>query len=346
MRESIQIGDVEVKPGQRRTINLPIARLYTHSEISIPVHVIHGRKEGPRLFVCAAVHGDEINGVEVIRRLLKLKILDRLHGTLIAIPIVNVYGFIHLSRYLPDRRDLNRFFPGTDTGSLTSRLGSLLMEEVVDKCTHGIDFHTGSNHRTNLPQIRACLDDPETERIARAFGASVIIDARLQDGSLREAVAEKGIPMLLYEGGEALRFNEIAIQTGLRGILAVMREIGLLKKVAPRKKPAESLIIHSTKWLRAPISGILYKGVRLGTKVSKDEVIGIIGDPFGENEEHLRSPVSGIVIGRIKLPLVHQGDALFHIANLDDADPLPASLEVNDLIPLAEETDPLSEDLT
>jgi predicted deacylase len=265
-----------------------------------------------------------------------------LQGTLVAIPIVNVYGFIHLSRYLPDRRDLNRFFPGTDSGSLTSRIGSLFMEQVVDKCTHGIDLHTGSNHRTNLPQIRACLDNPETERIARSFGAPVIIDARLQDGSLREAVTERGIPMLLYEGGEALRFNEFAIQTGLRGILSVMREIGILKKGAPRKRSVESIIAHSTKWLRAPISGILHKGVRLGASVSKNDVVGIIGDPFGENEERLRSPVSGIVIGRLNLPLVHEGDALFNIAVIDNADALPAILDANDAISLEDETDPLS----
>ncbi len=201
MRDAIFIGGVQVEQGQRTTIDLPMARLYTHTEMTMPVHVVHGKKPGPVLFVCAAIHGDEIVGVEIIRRLLKLKFLSRLHGTLLAIPVVNPFGFINRSRYLPDRRDLNRSFPGSRKGSLASRLASLFMEEIAGYCTHGIDLHSGSNSRSNLPQVRACLDDAETERLARVFGAPVIINSRVRDGSLREAVADKGIPMLLYEGG-------------------------------------------------------------------------------------------------------------------------------------------------
>jgi uncharacterized protein len=321
VQEPITISGNVIWPGERRTINLPIAHLYTHTEMTMPVHVIHGRSSGPRLFVLAAIHGDEINGVEIIRRLLKLKLLRRLRGTLIAIPIVNVYGFIQHSRYLPDRRDLNRSFPGSHRGSLTAHLARLLMEEIVDRCTHGIDLHAGTSHRENLPQIRASLDDVETVRLARVFGAPVIIDARLRDGSLREAVSAKGIPMLLYEGGEALRFNELAINVGMGGILAVMREIGLLHGKAKRSEKAEPLIAKATTWVRAPVSGILFAAANLGTRISKGEILAVIGDPFGEKEELVPAPVAGIVIGRLNLPLVHKGDALFHIASFGETPP-------------------------
>jgi predicted deacylase len=327
MQEEIQIGGVVIGAGQRVTVDLPIARLYSRASITMPVHVIHGKRAGPRLFVSAAIHGDEINGVEIIRRLLKLKALKGLRGTLIAIPIVNVYGFISRSRYLPDRRDLNRSFPGLEAGSLASRLAKLLMDEIVGHCTYGIDIHTGSNHRTNLPQIRADLEDSETRRIANAFGAPVIVDARLRDGSLREAVAEKGIPMLLYEAGEALRFDEVPIKTGVRGVVSVMREIGLLKGRPSKGKTIVPLIVHTTKWVRAHISGILYSGARVGERVPENDLLGIIGDPLGETEERVLSPMSGIVIGRTNLPLVHRGDALFNIAAIEESTHAKATLK-------------------
>ena len=278
--------------------------------------------------MCAAIHGDEINGVEIIRRLLGMKLLRRLQGTLIAIPTVNVYGFINRSRYLPDRRDLNRAFPGSETGSLASRLARLFMDEIVANSTHGIDIHTGSSHRINLPQVRADLTDPETERLARSFGAPVIIGSRLPDGSLREGVAERGIPMLLYEAGEALRFSEIAIRVGLGGVVAVMREIGLLPRRPPRKRRLEPILVRSTHWIRAARSGILHAGAALGARIEKGAVIGRIADPYGESDDEVLSPVSGIVIGRLGLPLVHEGDALFHIACLKGAKTPSETLEV------------------
>ena len=327
MPKGLTIAGTRVKPGQRKTINIPVARLYTHAEMTMPVHVIRGKRDGPHLFVSAAVHGDEIIGVEIIRRLLKLKILQRLHGTLIAVPVVNVYGFIHNARYLPDRRDLNRFFPGSEKGSLTSRLAHLFMEEIVGNSTHGIDLHAGSNHRINLPQIRACLDEPETERLAFAFGAPVIIDANLRDGSLRQAVMEKKVPMLLYEAGEALRFDEVAIRSGVKGILSVMRAVGMLSARSVKSSRVQPLVAHSTRWVRAPMSGILNTGMPLGSEVTAGSKIAEIADPFGENETAVISPNAGIVIGRMNLPLVHRGDALFHIAGFDDSEPLRETLE-------------------
>jgi len=325
--DSFQIGNTTILPGERATIHLPLARLYTYADINMPVHVIRNKRAGPVLLVCAAVHGDEINGVEIIRRLLKMKLLNRLRGTLIVVPVVNVYGFISRTRYLPDRRDLNRSFPGTSNGSLASQIAHLIMDELAAHCTHGIDLHTGSNHRTNLPQIRACLDDPETARLAKTFGAPVVLDANLRDGSLREAMNEFGVPILLYEAGEALRFDEASIRVGLRGIINVMRAIGQLPTRSAEKGVVEPLVARSTKWIRASKSGMIHSSVKLGTHVHKGDLLSIVSDPGGENEEPILSPTSGIVIGSLNLPLVHRGDAIFHIARFDEADSIDPTLE-------------------
>lgn len=317
-QRSLKIGGVEVNPGRRQTIDLHVARLYTHAEMTLPIHVIHGKSPGPRLFVCAAIHGDEILGIEIVRRLLRMKALDALRGTLIAIPIVNIYGFINQSRFLPDRRDLNRFFPGSQSGSLTSRLAKLFMDEIVSKCTHGIDLHTGSNHRVNLPQIRAYLDDPETERLACAFGVPVVLDADLLEGSLRQAAKDRGIQMLLYEAGEVLRFDEVAIRAGLRGILSVMREIGMLQQRSRRRSHLTPIIARSSTWVRAPISGIFKTRVQLGERVNEGDIVAEMMDPFGEAVEMVQSTATGIVIGKLEMPLAHRGDALLHIARVDD----------------------------
>jgi hypothetical protein len=311
----ITINGVVVQRGQRVTVDLPAAQLYTHAPVAMPVQVISGRKAGPRLFVSAAIHGDEINGVEVIRRLLKLPALKRLRGTLIAIPVVNVHGLIHHSRYLPDRRDLNRSFPGTERGSLAARLAHLFMTEIVEQCTHGIDLHTGAIHRSNLPQVRANLDDEETSRLAHAFGVPVLINADVRDNSLREAAAELGMPMLLYEAGEALRFDELAIRAGVKGIVNVMRALDMLPVRSGRHRaPPTPVIARSSTWVRAPVSGILRTVVPLGARVDKDTLMGVLSDPFGERESAVRAPAEGIVIGRTVLPLANEGEALFHIA--------------------------------
>jgi len=322
----IEINGVRIARGKRVTIDLPVAKLYTHSQVAMPVQVIRGRKPGPTLFVSAAIHGDELNGVEIIRRLLRLPVLKRLRGTLIAIPIVNVHGFIHHSRYLPDR--LNRSFPGSERGSLAARLAHLFMTEIVEQCSHGIDLHTGAIHRSNLPQIRANLDDPETARLAREFGVPVLLNADVRDDSLRQAAAEQGIPMLLYEAGEALRFDEIAIRAGVRGIVNVMRALEMAPpKRSTRRPPLEPVFARSSAWVRAPVSGILRTSVPLGARVQKDGLLGVVADPFGERESEILSPTGGIVIGRTNLPLANEGDALFHIARYKKLEDIHAQVE-------------------
>jgi predicted deacylase len=324
------ISGHSIKRGERKKIHLKIGKLYDNTDINIPVEVIRGKLDGPTLFVSAAVHGDELNGVEICKRLLDMRQLKEISGTLLVIPIVNVFGFNNLSRYLPDRRDLNRSFPGSPNGSLASRLAHVFMTEIVSKATHGIDLHTGAVHRRNLAQIRADIDHAETLELAEAFGIPVIIKSNVRDGSLRQAVLERDVPMLLFEGGEALRFDDRVIKMALDGIISVMYKIGMLdtQKRPPRLTSAEKkpFIAKSSYWIRATRSGIIRLLARIGKHVHKDEVIGVISDPYGDEIETVRTRVEGIVICASMLPVVHEGDALFHIATFHEPEKVEESL--------------------
>lgn len=314
---ALTIGDTTIAAGERATIELPLARVYSHLDLNMVVQVVRGRRSGPTLCVAAGVHGDEINGVEIVRRLLRQKALSRMRGTLIAVPVVNVFGFIQQMRYLPDRRDLNRSFPGSERGSLAARLAHLFMTEVIAHCDYCIDLHTAAVHRTNLPQIRTALDDnEELVRLARAFGAPVIIDSRVREGSLREAVQDRGIPLLVYEAGEALRLDEIAVRAGVRGTIAVMREIGMLPRSRSRATRSQPTIARDSTWIRAPGSGILQSNVALGAHVRAGETLGRLVSPYGESETKIVNDIEGIVIGMTRIPLLNEGDAAFHIADV------------------------------
>jgi hypothetical protein len=324
----LQIGGRRIAPGERTRIDLPLPSLFTQDRVFLPVHVVHGRRPGPRMFLTAAVHGDEINGIVIIRRLLESGAIRSLRGTLLAVPVVNVYGFIRHSRYLPDRRDLNRSFPGSERGSLAARLAATLMGEIVTGSDLGIDLHTGAAHRENLPQIRAGLDDPGVTELARAFGAPVVITAAARDGSLRGAACDTGIPVLVYEAGEALRFDELSIRGGVRGILAVMRHIGMVRDKARRARAEpRPVIARSTGWARAHQSGMLRFLAPLGARVEKGERLAVVADPFGTDEAVVPAPASGIVIGRVNLPLVTEGEALFHIARFGETDVAAQTVE-------------------
>ena len=310
---SIKVGTATVNAGERATVRLPVADLYTGTSLSMPVHVVCGRRSGPVLFVSAAIHGDELNGVEIIRRLLKRKALSSMRGTLLAVPIVNVHGFLDQSRYLPDRRDLNRSFPGSRKGSVAARMAYTFMHEIVDKADFGIDLHTGAINRANLPQIRGNLDDEATLQLARAFGAPVIVNSNVRDGSLRQCAADKGMPMLIYEAGEALRFDELSIRAGLRGTMNAMRHIGMLP-LSRKTRPVSPVLADSTSWVRAPESGIVIPRVELGSRVTEGQALAVIGDPVSDEEALVEAPFDGIIIGQSKLPLAHEGDALFNVA--------------------------------
>ena len=338
--EPFEIGGVSVAPGKRATVDLPISVLFDHTPMTLTVRVAHGREPGPVLLVCAAVHGDEINGVEIIRRILRMSSLSKLRGTLIAVPIVNTFGFINQSRYLPDRRDLNRSFPGSANGSLTSQLAHLFSTEIVAKCTHGIDLHTGAVHRSNFPQIRAVMSDPDVRAMAKAFGVPLLLNAKTRDGSLRGVATRHGIPMLVYEAGEALRYDSMSIRAGYRGVVNVMRYLEMLpppkrdeRQADERAKetsvPAKAQVIaQSSSWVRAPAGGLMRDPIRLGAMVQPGTRLGTISDPLGNKEVRVVSEIDGILIGKTNLPVVNQGDGLFNIARVADTDSAQEAVDI------------------
>ncbi|AFP29807.1 succinylglutamate desuccinylase/aspartoacylase family protein [Marinobacter sp. BSs20148] len=318
-RAPFEIAGIQVQPGTRQTIEVQVAKLYTHTPLHIPVEIVHGRRDGPVLMVCGAIHGDEINGVEIVRRVLINTALRNLRGTLVAVPIVNIFGFVQRTRYLPDRRDLNRCFPGSESGSLGGRIAYLLRTQIMEHVTHIIDLHTGAIHRFNLPQIRAELKTPETARMAEAFAAPIIINAGLREGSLRAYADSQNIPVITYEGGEALRFDEVVIASGVKGVMRVMRELKMTpakKSVKPPRKRSE--VAASSQWVRADIDGIMRPVAKLGQKIRKGQKLAMVADPFGASETAIISPCSGIVICVNNLPLVNEGEAIYHIARFDE----------------------------
>lgn len=319
------IANTEILRGTTTTINLELPKLY-NTPTNLPIRVIRGRKDGPIVFISAAIHGDELNGIEIIRRIRKLSILNKLKGTLILVPIVNVYGIMNLSRYLPDRRDLNRSFPGSIKGSLASRVAKIFFDEIVSRCDLGIDLHTASIHKSNLPQVRTNIDNEYTFKLAKSFEAPVILHSELRDGSLRSVAQDSGIPILLYEAGEALRFDEVCIRIGVKGIINVLREINMLPTVS-RKILKTPIITRNSNWIRTNESGMLRTIKALGDLVKKDEIIAFIDEPLGDDSFPIRSPFDGVIIGKSEIPLIQEGDAVFHIAKLKDLESAESKLE-------------------
>lgn len=312
----------EIPLGVSLSLNLELPKLY-NTPTKLPIHVIRGKRNGPTVFISAAIHGDELNGIEIIRRLRKLDMLKKIRGTIILVPIVNIYGIMTLSRYLPDRRDLNRSFPGSTHGSLASRVAKIFFDEIVRKCDLGIDLHTAAIHKSNLPQIRTNIENEYTFNLAKAFQAPVILHSEVRDGSLRAVAQEEGIPILLYEAGEALRFDEKCIRIGVNGIINVLRENGMLAKVAKRVDKKTPIVTKNSHWIRSIESGMLRTIKALGDTVRKDEIIAFIDEAIGDSSFELRAPFDGVIIGKSEIPLVQEGDAVFHIAkfrNLEDAE--------------------------
>jgi len=310
--EPIEVAGVTVAAGESEEIEIHVERLATGPWISIPTIVLNGRRRGPAVCLSAAIHGDEINGVEAIRRLLmELRPAD-MAGTVIVVPVVNELGFMAGQRYLPDGRDLNRSFPGSPRGSLAARLAHLFMDEIVSRCEYGIDLHCGSGRRCNLPQIRADLEDDRTRAAAEAFGAPATIHARTRDGSLREAATQRGMAMLLFEGGESNRFDPYAIDAAYDGVLRVLAGLGVVDG-APGTSEG-TFLSHETRWVRAARGGMLRLEVELGDSVERRQVVGNFSDIYGRRNLAVRAPVEGLVIGINRSPLINQGDALVHIA--------------------------------
>ena len=315
---SFILGGVEIPRGSKRRVEIELPRFYGTPTV-LTAHVIRGRRAGPIVFVSATIHGDELNGIEIIRRLRQIPLLDKLRGTLVLVPVVNIYGAMNLSRYLPDRRDLNRNFPGSAKGSLTSRVAKTFFDEIVSKCDMGIDLHSASIHKNNLPQIRTNIEDEYTLMLGIAFGAPVVLHSELRDGSLRAVAQEQKIPILLYEAGEALRLDEKSINIGVKGIINVLRANEMLPKLhrttSRQIKPALS---KSSSWIRAQESGMIQTLKNLGDVVEKGDVIARIEEMFEDQGFEVIAPFAGIIIGKTQIPLIHEGDAIFHIAAFDD----------------------------
>ncbi|MDT8340489.1 MAG: succinylglutamate desuccinylase/aspartoacylase family protein [Longimicrobiales bacterium] len=319
VRAPLVIGGHEVLPGNRSRVELPVARFVTGEWLSLAVEAVHGAAEGPTVWLSGAIHGDELDGVEIVREVLAGLDPGEMAGTVLGVPVVNVFGFVAESRYLPDRRDLNRSFPGRPDGSMAARLAHLFMSEVVERCSLGLDFHCGSDDRENLPHIRANLEDAELRALALAFGAPLALHNRPPDGSLRKAAAAAGARTLVYEAGEAGRFTASAIEAGVAGTRRVLRRVGVTRS-APRAR-ARTVVAVSSHWVRAPRSGICHVEAPLGGRVERGGTVGRVHELLGEEGVRIRAGSAGVVIGRRVNPLVYQGEAVLHLARPEEVGP-------------------------
>jgi len=341
-RPSFEIAGKSIDAGSRKTVNIPVSTLSDHTPVTLSAHVIHGRNDGPTMFVSAGIHGDEVIGVEIVRRLLRAKNLKSLRGTLIVVPIVNTFGFLNHSRYLPDRRDLNRCFPGSPNGSLGSRLAHIFLNEIVARCSVGFDLHSAAINRTNLPQVRVSANNRDTMKLAHVFGAPVILTSALRDGSLRQEAKKIGVDVLLYEAGEGMRFDEMSVRAGLAGILRVLKKMDMLPLAGIAGPKAKSVVCADSHWLRAPAGGLLRMFKAEGDVVDEGDIVAAISDPFGNGEIEVATRYSGIIVGRAVIPIVHEGDALFHVAAVKSSDAAEAA--VDDLATQLEEAPLFDED--
>lgn len=316
----VRLGDACVAPGQQQSLDLAVARLPTGTWLSLPIQVICGSRPGPRLWLTATIHGEELNGLEIIRRVMEKVDVRDFAGVLVVAPVMNVLGFINQTRTLPDGSDLNRAFPGSPDGSLAERLAHFFMQEVVSQCDYGIDLHSGANNRLNPPQIRARLDDPETRRLAEAFAAPILVDAKASKGSLRAAAVKAGNRVLLFEGGEPLRYNHESLSAGTDGVLRVLHALEMLPVAPepPRTPPVQ--VSSDAQWLKAPRCGILRLCVDVADQVRKDDTLGVVADALGDNAEEICAPFDGVVIGVTLNPLVAKDGGILHLAKRVSSD--------------------------
>jgi predicted deacylase len=311
----VKIAGQEIRPGESKSIVINIARLPSHTMIDTPVYVSRGLEDGPVLAFLAGMHGDEINGMEIVRRIIEGGLNKPKRGTIVCMPIINVYGFLNYSREVPDGKDINRSYPGRRSGSLASRVAYHLMKEVIPFIDYGVDFHTGGAMRANYPQVRAVLKNPKNRELADAFHAPFTIDSPFRPNSLRREAARKGKNIIVYEGGESLRFDHHAIEEGIAGALRLMQHLKMIDWSSEPKE--ENRVIENTTWVRAKYAGLFQPNVQCGQRVNKGERVATITDPFGEFKESVIVSKSGYVIGLNNIPVINAGDALMHIGIAD-----------------------------
>lgn len=312
MPEFITVKDQKIGLGESRKVNLNIARLPTYTNIDLPVHVYRAMEDGPVLLLTGGLHGDEINGIEVIRRMIRKGLILPERGTVIALPIVNAYGFILNVRGVPDGKDINRSFPGVKGGSLARLLAYTLMNEIIPLVDCGVDFHTGGASRSNYPQIRCSFNLPKAKELAKAFSAPITLHSTLIAKSFRSAAHKKGTEILVYETGESLRFDEQGIQHGINGTLRLMKHMGMTEE-APDSMGTR--MFRKSSWVRAGNAGLFSPEHQLGAPIRKKEILGYINDPFGGKKTKVVFSSDGVIIGQNYNPIVHKGDAIIHIAH-------------------------------
>jgi uncharacterized protein len=316
MPDKIRINGQWIGKGETAQINTFIAKLPSHTPINTPIFVYRGKEDGPVLLLMAGMHGDEINGMEIVRRMIDENLVIPDRGSVICVPILNIYGFINTSRAVPDGKDVNRSFPGNQNGSLASRVAYYIMKDILPNIDYGVDFHTGGAARTNYPQIRCVFSDPVNLELAHAFHAPFTINSPYRPKSLRYVAGKMGKRILVYEGGESSRFDDLAIEEGIRGTLRLMYHLGM-SDVKP-EPITTNLLIHKSTWVRAKNSGLFRTGFSYGALIRKNQVIGTITDPFGEFQVKIKSPATGYIVGLNNNPVVSQGDALMHIGLVEN----------------------------
>lgn len=312
---TLKFCNENIHPGEALSLALPLPQLFSCAPLYMPIKLIHGKKAGPCLLVIASMYGNEINGTEIIHRLLSLPSVAKVAGTLIAIPVVNVHGLINRSRFLPNGVDLNRHFPGHEGGTNAERLAHIFSTEVFSKADYCIDLQTGPLNCSNLPMVQLHTTNPKTIALAETFNAPVMVKAHTETGSLQALALENQKPFLTYVAGEAMRFDQRAIKIGVDGILNVMRKIGMLPERHNKHEHRKSLLAESLIWISASSSGTNHTKQKLGRAVKKGELLSVIKDPFGTMDNvTLHSPKEGIIVGQSNTPLAHEGDGLFQVA--------------------------------
>jgi predicted deacylase len=305
------IAEHEIKPGEFKEININIARLPSRTQIDTPIYIYRSFEDGPVLSLTAGMHGDEINGMEIVRRILDNGFHRVKRGTVLCMPVINVYGFLNYSREVPDGKDINRSFPGSKTGSLAARVAYHMTHDIVPAIDYGIDFHTGGAMRTNYPQVRCVMQDSLNAELAAAFHAPFTIDSPFRPHSLRQTASKKGKHIIVYEGGESVRFDQHAIEEGIEGTLRLMKHLRMIDS-APEPK-VENKIIWNSAWSRARTAGLFQAFIKCGELIEKNQAVGTLTDPFGEFKELVKSPSKGYVVGLNNNPVVNAGDALLQI---------------------------------
>lgn len=311
----LTILGVAIKPGESKEVNFDVANLHTSSPVNIPVIIERSKKPGPTVLFTAGIHGDEVNGVEIVRQLIAKGINRPKCGTIICMPVINIFGFINLKREFPDGRDLNRVFPGNPSGSLAGRVAYKLIHEVIPHADLIIDFHTGGSDRFNAPQLRYSKDNEALNELAHVFGAPFVLYSKNLPKSFRTTCAKLGKSLLLFEGGKSFHIDDVVTNSGVNGSKRVLKHLGMLKSAFKASRPKKDCVfIHESKWQRAKYSGMFKASIAVGSQVNKDDILGNITDPYGKFNYFVRAANSGYIINVNESPIVYQGDALFHVS--------------------------------